>query len=242
MNRLEVIRRYAILFLGIFFIALGVSMFTKSNLGTSAISVIPLTLSLEFTQLSYGTWVALFNILLVGLEWLLLKSDMPAREVVQQLLFALVFGSIVDLTMYLLFWFEPETYPLQIAAVFLSCCVMSFGVYLTLISRAGVMAGDGFARALSTRIGKPFAIARVCSDTTMVLIAVAMCMTWFGALLSVREGTVIAALVCGTIVGFYTKHLSRLEYALLPFNATVDAARAAGMHVVDEGMERSPIR
>ena len=66
MNRMEVLRRYIVLFAGIFFIALGVSMFTKSGLGTSAISVIPLTLSLKFTVISYGAWVAFFNIFLVS--------------------------------------------------------------------------------------------------------------------------------------------------------------------------------
>ena len=157
MNRLETLRRYLVLFAGIFFIALGVSMFTKSGLGTSAISVIPLTLSLEFTQLSYGTWVALFNIFLVGLEWVMLRSAMPKREIVQQLFFALVFGSVVDLTMYLLWFLNPTAYWQRLAVVGASCFVMAFGVYLTLISRVGVMAGDGFARTLAGKIGKSFA-------------------------------------------------------------------------------------
>lgn len=242
MNRLEAIRRYIVLFVGIFFIALGVSMFTKSGLGTSAISVIPLTLSLKFTQLSYGTWVALFNIALLGLEWAMLRSAMPAREVVQQFIFALIFGSVVDLTMFLLFFLNPEAYWQRLVTVGASCFVMAFGVYLTLICRVGVMAGDGFARALAGKIGKSFATTRIISDTTMLLIAVALCMLWFGELLSVREGTVIVALCCGAIVGLYTRCLKSLEYFLLPFNATVDAAQVAGFEVVDEDLETSRIR
>ena len=241
MNRLEVVRRYFILLLGIFFIALGVSMFTKSGLGTSAISVIPLTLSLQFPQLSYGTWVALFNIFLIGLEWAMLRADMPRREVVQQFVFALIFGSVVDLTMLLLWWLEPDAYWQRLAVVGASCFVMAFGVYLTLICRVGLMAGDGFARALSGKIGKSFAVTRVISDTTMLLIAVCLCLLWFGELLSVREGTVIVALCCGTIVGFYTRHLKQLEYLLLPFNVTVDSAQVAGYEVVDTDLETSRI-
>lgn len=242
MNRLETIRRYIVLFTGILFIALGVSMFTKSGLGTSAISVIPLTFSLQFTQLSYGTWVALFNILLLALEWAMLRAEMPIREVVQQLFFALVFGSVVDLTMFLLFFLNPDAYWQRLLVVLASCFVMAFGVYLTLICRVGVMAGDGFARALAGKIGLSFAKTRVISDTTMLLIAVALCMAWFGELLSVREGTVIVALCCGAIVGFYTKHFKALEYCLLPFNATVDAAQVAGFEVVDTDLETSRIR
>lgn len=241
-NRLEAVRRYAVLFMGIFFIALGVSMFTKSGLGTSAISVIPLTLSLEFAQLSYGTWVALFNILLVGLEWAMLRSRMPKREIIQQLFFALVFGSVVDLTMFMLWWLAPDAYWQRLLVVAASCFVMAFGVYLTLICRVGVMAGDGFARTLAGKIGKSFAVTRIISDSTMVVIAVAMCMAWFGELLSVREGTIIVALCCGAIVGLYQAHLKSLEYLLLPFNATVDAAQTAGYEVVDEDLETSRIR
>ena len=242
MNRMETLRRYLVLFAGIFFIALGVSLFTKSGLGTSAISVIPLTFSLKFTALSYGTWVALFNIFLVGLEWLLLRGKMPVREIVQQLIFALIFGSIVDLTMYLLGWLNPDAYGARLLTVGVSCFVMAFGVYLTLICRVGVMAGDGFARAFAGCIGKSFATARVISDSTMVVISAALCLLWFGALLAVREGTVIVALTCGAIVGFYTGHLKRFEYFLLPFNATVDAAEHAGYHVVDEDLETSRMR
>lgn len=59
------IKRYIVMFAGIYGISLGVALLTKSNLGTSAISVIPYTLSVPLTQLSYGTWVALFNAALV---------------------------------------------------------------------------------------------------------------------------------------------------------------------------------
>ena len=58
-------KRYVVMFAGIYCISLGVALLTKSNLGTSAISVIPYTLSIPLAQLSYGTWVALFNAALV---------------------------------------------------------------------------------------------------------------------------------------------------------------------------------
>ena len=102
-------------------------------------------------------------IALLGLEWAMLRSAMPAREVVQQFIFALIFGSVVDLTMFLLFFLNPEAYWQRLVTVGASCFVMAFGVYLTLICRVGVMAGDGFARALAGKIGKSFATTRIIS-------------------------------------------------------------------------------
>ncbi|MGN0962072.1 MAG: DUF6198 family protein, partial [Clostridia bacterium] len=59
MNKTEGIRRYIIFFLGLVFVALGISFTTKAMLGTSPISSIPYSLSLVLPQLSLGNWTIL---------------------------------------------------------------------------------------------------------------------------------------------------------------------------------------
>ncbi|MGI6590480.1 MAG: DUF6198 family protein [Eggerthellaceae bacterium] len=223
----ERVERYLICFFGIFCISFGVALFTKSGTGTSAISVIPYTISLVLPQLSYGTWVALFNMTLALAQAVMLRRDTDWFDIVQQLVFAAVFGSIVDLSMWILTYFNPVIYWQCFLTMLVSVPVLALGAYLTLISRVGVMAGDGFARTLSQVTGKEFALVRVLSDSTMAIISVIMCLAFWGQLVTVREGTVCAALLTGTVVGWYSKHLKRFEYALLPGNREQDLAARA---------------
>lgn len=223
----ERIKRYAICFLGIFCISFGVALFTKSGTGTSAISVIPYTLSLVLTQLSYGTWVALFNMALALAQAVMLRRNTDWFDIIQQLMFATVFGSIVDLSMWILTNFNPTVYWQCFLTMLVSVPVLALGAYLTLISRVGIMAGDGFARTISQLTGKEFAMIRVISDSTMAVTAMVMCLAFWGQLITVREGTICAALFTGTVVGWYSKHLKRFEYALLPNNRAQDQATKA---------------
>ena len=224
MKASEIVYRYFILFLGIFCISFGVALFTKSGLGTSAISALPYTLSLIASQLSYGAWVAVFNIFLVVLQAILTIHEISVREIVQEVIFALTFGSVVDFSMFLLGAFNPEMYAVRLVGVLLSSAIIAFGAYLTLISRVGVMAGDGFTNALVKRTGKSFALMRVISDTTMAILALVLCLIFVQGELSVREGTVIAALLTGTIVGFYSKYFGAFERFILPKPKTEQAA------------------
>ena len=52
MSKTETVRRLVVMFLGFFCISMGVALLTKSDTGTSAISVIPYTVSLLLPQLS----------------------------------------------------------------------------------------------------------------------------------------------------------------------------------------------
>lgn len=214
----ERVRRYAVMLLGVFAISMGVALITKSATGTSAISVVPYTLSLALPALSYGAYVALFNALLVALQAALLRGRSDWFDLAQQLVLCFFFGSFVDLSMFLLGWFDPQAYPARLATLGLGVVVLAFGAYLTLISHVGVMAGDGFARALSRVTGREFGIMRVASDTTMAAVAVALNLALFRALVSVREGTVVTALFTGLLVGLFSRHLKGFEHALLPTN------------------------
>jgi uncharacterized membrane protein YczE/cytidylate kinase len=214
----ERVRRYIVMFAGVFAISFGIALLTKSTLGTSAISVIPYTISILVPQLSYGTWVALFNMLLAASQIILLRKDADLFDIVQQLVLSAIFGSLVDVGMFLLSWYDPQAYVLKFATLICSILVLAFGAYLTLISHVGVMAGDGFTRALTKVTGKEFGNVRVISDSTMALTAVVINLIAFGGLVSVREGTVVSALCTGLVVGFCNKHLTRFEYAILPTN------------------------
>lgn len=76
MTKLEKTKRYLFFLLGLFISSFGVSLVTKSNLGTSPISSIPYTLSLGFAP-TIGAFTMVFSVILIIFQLMILKKDFP---------------------------------------------------------------------------------------------------------------------------------------------------------------------
>ena len=192
---------------GLILISFGVALTTKAGLGTSPISSIPYTLSLILPGLSMGTWLILFSIVLVLIEIILLKGKMPARSWISQLLISFPVGWLIDAAMWLLTPFNPEVYLVKVLAVILGCVIIALGAYLCVSASLLVLPGDGFVQVLAQVTGKSFGGVRVISDTTQILIAAVLCLIFLHALVGVREGTIIAAILVGSIVKIFARIL-----------------------------------
>lgn len=70
-SRNELLRRYFVFLVSLFMISLGVSLITKSLVGTSPISSIPYVLSIN-TTLSMGTFILILNLALMAGQMLML--------------------------------------------------------------------------------------------------------------------------------------------------------------------------
>ena len=192
---------------GLILISFGVALTTKAGLGTSPISAIPYSLSLIIPGLSMGTWLILFSIALVLIEIILLKGKMPARSWISQLLISFPVGWLIDAAMWLLTPFNPEVYLVKVLTVILGCVIIALGAYLCVSASLLVLPGDGFVQVLAHVTGKSFGGVRVISDTTQILIAAVLCLIFLHALVGVREGTIIAAILVGSIVKIFARIL-----------------------------------
>ena len=192
---------------GLILISFGVALTTKAGLGTSPISSIPYTLSLILPGLSMGTWLILFSIALVLIEIILLKGKMPAKSWISQLLISFPVGWLIDAAMWLLTPFNPELYLVKVLTVILGCVIIALGAYLCVSASLLVLPGDGFVQVLAQVTGKSFGGVRVISDTTQILIAAVLCLIFLHALVGVREGTIIAAILVGSIVKIFARIL-----------------------------------
>ena len=69
------------------------------------------------------------------------------------------------------------------------------------------LAGEGTIKAISDVSGMAFAKVKVLFDSSLVAISLAACLLCIGSFGSVGVGTVIAAVLVGTVLGFFTKWL-----------------------------------
>ena len=143
MNKLK---RYILFLIGLFVNALGVSLVTKASLGTSPISSIPYVLSLNF-PFTLGNFTIVFSILLIVLQILILRKNFKLENILQ-IPVSIAFGYFIDLTMYMLFWINPQNYFVKMIALLAGCLVLGLGVYLEVLADVVMLPGESFVRAI----------------------------------------------------------------------------------------------
>ena len=228
----HICRRILMFAVGLLVISLSIGFITKASLGTPPISSIPYSLSLIFPSLSLGNFTIIYSLLLVFLQLVILGKQADKVSLGLQVVISFVFGYFIDFGMMLLGDFSPEIYWERIVCVLIGCFGLAFGVYLQIVADFTMVPGDGFAYALSVRIKrKPYRVVRVCSDVSMIVIAAIIGYIGMGTTGGVREGTVICALLIGTIAGVYFSKLAWLTKRLFPDdpeNATISGSGSDG--------------
>ena len=222
----HIVRRIAIFAVGLMVISLSIGFITKASLGTPPISSIPYSLSLIFPSLTLGNFTIMYSLLLVFLQLVLLGKEADKINLGLQVIISFIFGYFIDFGLMVLGDFSPDIYWERIACVLIGCFGLAFGVYLQIVADFTMVPGDGFAYALSVKIKrKPYRVVRVCSDVTMIVIAAVIGFVAIGTTGGVREGTVISALLVGTIAGIYFSRLKALTRVLVPFDQDGDAVK-----------------
>lgn len=198
---MEKTKRYFIFLIGLFINSLGVSLITKANLGTSPISSIPYVLSLNF-PLSLGGFTVVFSILLVVLQFFILKKNFKAEHALQ-IPISFLFGYFIDLTMLLLDFVHPVHYLFKLIYLLIVCVVLGFGVYLEVLADVAMLPGESFVRAITTVRNTDFGTTKVRFDVSMTVIAALLSVLLIQHLKGIWEGTVIAAILVGFIARFF---------------------------------------
>ncbi len=202
----KTIKHFVVLLIGLTLMSASVALAKIAALGTSPISSVPNVLSL-ITPFTIGQMTIVFNMLLIFLEWVLLQSQFSWSNIIQ-IIPTFFFGVMIDGFGTLFSFIQPDTYLVQLGLTVLSTFVLAFGVLLEVNSRALIMAGEGIAAALSLKFQRPFEIMKVRADLSMVLAAVILTLVFTHNLNGVREGTILAALLTGRVVGWLESHLT----------------------------------
>ena len=203
---MEKAKRYGVFLVGLFVSSLGVSLITKADLGTSPISAVPYVLSLNFSW-TLGEFTVAFSLLLILLQLLILRRNFTPEHLLQ-IPISVAFGYFIDLTMALLSFLVPQSYPVKLLDLLIGCLVLGFGVYLEVLADVAMLPGESFVRAVVWTWKKDFGITKICFDGSITVAAALVAVVLSGQLEGVREGTVIAALAVGFVAHQFSRRLS----------------------------------
>ena len=204
------IPRLILLICGLSVLAFGVALSIRSGLGTSPISSVPYAFS-YILPLSVGILTVILHILMIVLQMFILGKNFKWLQWLQ-LPVGMIFGFFIDSMMWLTQTWSADHYFFQLLFCIASCIITAVGVCM--IIRAGLvtLAAEGLFLAISTRFQLEFGTCKTTGDIMLVLIAVISSYLCLHEIIGVREGTIITALLVGTLVRKFMPYLNRIEF------------------------------
>ena len=201
-DKISFFKRLVLLIFGLFLSSLGVALLKKAALGVSPISSAANIVSIAVPNLSLGTWLIIWNCVLILGQLLILRRDFRVVELLQ-LPLSVLFGLFTDLSMNILDFVEPGSYIECFVLVVLGTATMALGISLTVIADVIMNSGEALVKAVSDKTGKAFGSMKIAFDACCVALAVALSFILCGEILEVREGTLVAALLTGVFVNLF---------------------------------------
>ncbi len=202
------LRKIGVYILGLFILALGVSVSIKSDLGISPVNSLPYVLShivnIEMGYLTMGVFIAF-----IGLQVMILRREFKIINTLQ-IICSIAFGYFVNLSNFLLSGFTaPDHFVLRLVIAVSSAALCGLGIFLYVESRVMPLPAEGLTKAISDKTGKPFSKVKVMFDLTMVVTSLAFSLIFLGRIQGIGIGTIISAFFIGKFVGVFSGILKK---------------------------------
>lgn len=192
---------------GLFVMAVGVTFSVKSNLGVSPVNSIPYVVSI-ISGLDQGLCVSMIFCSYIILQVFILRKDFKIQSFLQ-VICASLFGYFVSFSN-MLFYFEPsENYVIRLVYMLISVLFVGIGVFLYLEARLIPLPAEGVMMALKEKTVFEFHNIKIGFDVFTVVVAAVVSFIFLDSIYGVREGTFIAAILVGKVVGMIPKLMKK---------------------------------
>lgn len=203
----SLVLRWLTFVLGVWVMSLGIALSLHGQLGTAPISTFPAVIDAA-TPLSIGMVTVFMNIVFVLIQILILRRRFSPFQFFQ-LPIAVVFGSLVDLSVYLTSWIQPEHYLTKWVVTILGALILGLGVYIQIQPKLVYLPGEGLVMALTMVTTVRYGTMKQLVDWSLVLISAIVSLLVLQRLEGVREGTVFAAFAVGAVVKYLDRWRTR---------------------------------
>ena len=207
MNKTETAKRYILFIISLFFSALGVAFTKHGELGVSPISSVANIMSYRFSFFSLGTWLIIWNCVLIAGQIIILRKSFRPIQLLQIPL-SFLFGWFTDIGMWIVSFIPAERYPIRLLMVIVGIVILGFGVSLSVIANVIMNSGEAFVKAVSDKVNISFGNVKIAFDVFCVITAIILSLIFFDfTLVGTREGTVLSAFLTGLTVKLFISKL-----------------------------------
>ena len=200
---------------GMFILALGLTLNTKANLGVSPIISVPYSIS-QITGLNFGNLTFVVYAIFVIVQIIIhirLKNHKRIASDILQLPLSLIFTRLLNIfTVHI-----PTSQNLAIRFIILTFAIICTGIgaAMSLSMQIVPNPGDGIVQALAERFDKSVGITKNLFDC--LNLSITLCISLFIAhqIVGVGIGTVIAVVGVGRVIALFN-HIfeSKIEYLI----------------------------
>lgn len=207
MSKTEIAKRYGLFIISLFFSALGVAFTKHGELGVSPISSVANIMSYQFPALSMGTWLIIWNCVLILGQILILRKNFKLIQLLQVPL-SFVFGWFTDFGMWIVSFIPAEVYILRLLMVIVGIVILGFGISLAVAAGVIMNSGEAFVKAIADTAHRQFGNVKIVFDVFCVVLALILSLVFFPfRIVGAREGTILSALLTGVTVKFFSKRV-----------------------------------
>ena len=209
MNLLFGWKRFVLYVVGLFFLALGVSLSIRANLGVSPVSSLPYAMSLT-TGITIGVTTIVAHVLYIMIQVLLTKK-FEWKGALIQLMIAFLFGFFINTSLALVNWALPpaETILLQALYLFVSLFLVAGGLFGYSNANFTLMPYDELTKVISSVFKMPFGKAKIIGDVINVIVAGAICLIFLSSFGSIGVGTIAASVSIGKILDIFITYFQK---------------------------------
>ena len=207
--------RILVYVVGMFILALGLTLNTKANLGVSPIISVPYSIS-QITGLNFGDLTFVVYAMFVVVQIIIhirLKNHKRIASDILQLPLSLIFTRLLNIfTVHI-----PTSQNLGIRFIILTFAIICTGIgaAMSLSMQIVPNPGDGIVQALAERFDKSVGITKNLFDC--INLSITLCISLFIAhqIVGVGIGTVIAVVGVGRVIALF-HHIfeSKIEYLI----------------------------
>lgn len=203
MSKKELVKRYTLFVISLFFCGVGIAFTKHAELGVSPISSLANVISIKLDFISFGNWLIVSNLLLLLGQIILLRRNFKLIQLVQIPL-SFIFGYFTDFGLWMIKNIPNEIYAVRLLLVFAGIILIGFGISLGVIADVVLNSGEGLVKALADVTKKEFGTVKIVFDVSWVLFSMALSFLLFdGKLLGIREGTLLSAVFVGVAVKIF---------------------------------------
>lgn len=175
----------------------------KAAIGVGAFEAMQQSIT-YVTGIKIGTISIYFNLIFIGVQFLLLKKDFKIQQILQIFTSFLV-GIIINFTLYEVYTFVIDTYFLKVLLLVFAYawCPFVFGIIMCL--DIITLPVEGVCMTIAKKTNLDFGKVRCFADVIFLSVSVLISVL-AGTDFAVREGTLIGLLMYGPLMGLFMKY------------------------------------
>ena len=210
-GRTNLLAGYGLFIVGLFIASMGVALSTKAGLGTSPVASVPYSVSLISKIFTFGGWLNLWSVIQITIQVLLLRSKCKPIEIGIQTVLAFAYGYLTNFSCWLIRDIAAASYPAQLIYMLIGCFVLALGIWIQLKGNVAMLPGEAMNRAISEVTGRKYENVKIFFDILYIIISALICLIFIGRLEGVREGSIIAAVLVGSIIKLYNRIYNKVR-------------------------------